>query len=60
MTRRKKSKNKTFVEKVMNKLNKDLLKEEEDIFWTNFTFPTDLDKIQPDSINGNLTIKFPE
>lgn len=25
-----------------------------------FVFPNDLDKIQPDQINGNLCIKFPE
>lgn len=28
--------------------------------YENFTFPNDLDYIQPDSINGNLAIKFPE
>ncbi len=25
-----------------------------------FVFPVDLDKIQPEQINGNLTIRFPD
>jgi len=25
-----------------------------------FVFPNDLDRIQPEQINGNLTIKFPD
>jgi hypothetical protein len=32
----------------------------EDGYTLTFIFPDDLDKIQPDSINGNLTIKFPQ
>lgn len=66
MTRRKTPKNSTIVIEALKK---------EDKFSTSrqlinghygigdkrpFIFPNDLDKIQPDSINGNLTIKYPQ
>jgi len=72
MTRRKKPKNKTIVkeafkyvtidEVVKKYLDKQANIEDAEceVIDSKFIFPNDLDLIQPDSINGNLTIKFPE
>lgn len=64
MTRRKKPLNKTIVKEVLTEEAQREIKNvrlshlKEDL--VDFIFPIDLDKIQPDQVNGNLTIKFPE
>jgi len=63
MTRRKTPKNNTIVKEAWEKIEgTDKMKKiiHEDGYDFTFVFPNYLDKIRPDSINGNLTIKFPE
>lgn len=75
MTHRKKPKNKTIVKEAMKQFddyginNPPSIETGKQIFYDiqrneiigdNFVFPNDLDHIQPDQINGNLTIKFPD
>jgi hypothetical protein len=63
MTRRKQPKNKTIVKEAWEKIegtDKMTKTVKEDGYTLTFIFPNDLDRIQPDHINGNLTIKFPE
>lgn len=74
MTRRKTPKNKTIMKEALKNMEPLLPPDNMDKFLEkygdaalgidpivgSFVFPNDLDKIQPDQINGNLTIKFPE
>ena len=71
MTRRKQPKNKTIISEAMKQFHDDLRKLcdtpicaycglPEQHCKGGHIFPDDLDRIQPDQINGNLAIKFPE
>lgn len=70
MTRRNKPKNKTIVKAIKKLREISTIDQqpacvicgmpEEVCRCSAFSFPNDLDRIQPEQINGNLTIQFPE